>query len=206
MRFIFCCTLLVIVFGNSLAQVEEINELRFEIIDDMVNLKRDQKSFDLNIKVSNDTKTNYLFYNFRTVEPGFLRQQNCADGSSFGARTMISIKNLRGKTVPISAIDINDGQPVTEDSLSKVLADMHNIWINNKIVLRAHDSKVITIHINIGLFKLTKGKYSFHIFYRAGTFVQEFLGKSQVAMDTKNENANLFLGCLTSNTIKLIIE
>jgi len=208
----YCFITFLVLFINCSAQVKkqylQNEDIKLRIMNEVIAIKEGSQSLNLSVNVGNNSKQNYLLYNFKSIEAGFLDEVDCNDGENFGARMNLIILYQNKKGVPHVVSDTSYGIPFTQDSLRNATLKLNDQWIRNTVSLKSTQSETIDFHVNLKQegFRLQKGKYYIYIYYRAGNFVKEFLGKEQILKDTKAENANLFLGCLKSNQVTLIIE
>lgn len=182
--------------------------MELQILEDEVITKVDSLNVKVTSKFINLSRVNYLLYNAKAADPSYGRLEDCEDSTSadFGSRIAYGVLNSKGEIMESYHSIRDDGTRVAADSLKSFLTHSRNKWIKDKIVLNSNQSRTVIHSFSLQGFELKKGKYFIYLFYREGLFVQEYLGEERIGLDEEESNARLFLGCIKSNPIPLIVE
>lgn len=179
-----------------------------QILEDKLVTKKDSLIVRATSNFTNSSPVNYLLYNAKAAEPSYKRFENCEDsaGANFGSRIAYTVLNSKGEIMKSHFTIADNETRVTADSLQLVLSQSRNDWINNRIILKSNQSQIVNHSFRLEGLELEKGKYFIYLFYREGSFLKEHLGEERIKQDEKDSNARLFLGCIKSNTVSLIVE
>lgn len=188
------------------------SSVTMRITNEVIVLDRDSSSMvSVSFIISNETEADWLLYglNFRDVAHAFDFEEGYCNGD-IGAGTTGFIFNENNEQVfaEISASppDSIDYKPIDIGQVQKALDQAKSRYIESKLLIKSGESLRVEKVYNLKKYELEKGIYKLFLIYHAGEYTVENVGLSNITSDENEYNAQLFQGCVKSNTVKLIVK
>ena len=188
------------------------SSVTMRITNEVIVLDRDSSNMvSASFIISNETEADWLLYglNFRDVAHAFDFEEGYCNGD-IGAGTTGFIFNENNEQVfaEISASppDSIDYKPIDIDQVQKALDQAKSRYIESKLLIKSGESLRVEKVYNLKKYELEKGIYKLFLIYHAGEYTVENVGLSNITSDENQYNAQLFQGCVKSNTVKLIVK
>jgi hypothetical protein len=162
---------------------------------------------DINFRLKNTLDKNILLYNFNTYfELGEFNESLFCDSIFKSAERFVYVNRSNGKQV-IPSSQIPDS--ISWKSLSSIEKQMElsPSWFRNtKQLIKKGETIEFTQRINLREFELKEtGIFSLKLLYYQHDVLLE-LTKEELSQDLKKYEADLFQGCLWSNSVPLIVD
>ena len=205
-------TILSILLSLSVTNDSPKDTLTIQITNDVIVLNEDSTMISVSLVISNETENDWLFYglNFSDVAHAFDTQEGYCDGTS-GAGTTGFIFNENDDQVfaeiSVSAPADIDYKPISLDMVQAKIEEGRKKYAHSKWVVKPRESRQIEKVYDLKSYELQKGVYRLFLVYHAGNnTINNVGGLKIITEDQEEHNAQLFQGCIKSNTVKLVVK
>jgi hypothetical protein len=197
-------------------KTEQIRPLQLILIDNELKINHVKGSrinpcvttcADINFRIENSSDENYMLYNFkRFFQFGELEDSVYCDGFRVAGKCIFVYAESNKQL--LSASFLPDSIHWKPMPLEKVLNrhELSKIWFRNtKLVIRSRESLKFSYNIDFREFDLLPGIYTIKILYYQQNILN-YITENQIEEDQEKFDAEMFKGCLWSNSVKLIVE
>jgi hypothetical protein len=169
-------------------------------VDTLILPRREVGCFKIPLIIKNNSSSNFILYNFRNGSESKIPYEVRCNGS--GPAGLIFV-----------FLDSNEVQFTMDESISTpplYPEERRNKAIRNfrrsKIIVKANSRYLIEPKFYMNPKSILPGSYSLLVLYYSGDTLYSRVSPKQLNKDLRNNNANLFRGCIKSNLFTLIVE
>ncbi|NBP70776.1 MAG: hypothetical protein EBR30_29665 [Cytophagia bacterium] len=192
-------------FGSSVDTID----ISIEFLSKIAYVEKSKIStVDVGIRITNNSKKNFLLYNFRTEPDQAFFEESFYCNEEIAARPSIIIYDHNMEQIhsrPRIPAEINY-KPITEEIIEEVISMEKSKFRNALQVVSAKSSVEIPLTVNLNQFPLEPGSYFMKLVYSSGTYSFNMIGQDQVDDDKSKYDSDMFSGCVSSNMIKLVVN
>lgn len=183
------------------------DSIRLTIKQDTLVVDKSSPQISFSMTVENKFKDKFLMYSFKKLSEALDGDSFYCDGD-ISSGNSVFLYDSKGKQQYIT-ISFNKGiydEPVTEEDLRRNHERIKQQVVKDLIVLQPDSTTQYDQTFNLENFKLSLGEYDLYLIYYSGNLLFDMLGRSVIEEAQKRYSAQVFKGCIKSNTVKIIVE
>lgn len=183
------------------------DSLTLTISEGIICTSANNPGINFSISLENRFFQDYLAYNVGIFSEGSDIDSYYCDGKgSAGNYIFLYDSNGKQQYTSISLGKSIYDNPVTIEDVETIYDENKKLLIDTRIVIKSQSSFEMTKYFNLKRFDLKPGIYDLYVIYASGKFLYDFLGVDIINTHQQEFNAQLFQGCIKSNTVKLVVK
>lgn len=199
--------MILFLFFLAIFNRSPVDSLSSRLDVDTVFVDVDSQQIVISGTLKNNTNKNFLTYGLDIFGGGSDTDEYYCDGEG-SASQFVFIYDDSGaqKYITISSEKGIYDDPVTSEDINAGLSKSRDNMIDSNQVIYPGDSINFVGELDLSSFNLKPGIYDIYVIYSSGKFLYDFLGVEIINTHQKKLNAQLFQGCIKSNTVKLVVK